>query len=120
MKARFLLLVSLIATATVLAQPTASQLVGHWRFSDEKRTYEYTFSDDGTFSTNVAEGDKLIFAGSGKWRLDGETLHYEYTTTSTNRVPDGATDRDKLVEVTKDAFVIEARDGSRRTYARAE
>ncbi|HEV3409657.1 MAG TPA: hypothetical protein VG095_05150, partial [Chthoniobacterales bacterium] len=83
-------------------------------------TYEYTFMEDGTFHGSVGRKGQVVWAFSGKWSLDGDTINYEFSKSSLERVPDGTTDRDKLVEITKDAYVIEARDGKRRTYSRVK
>ena len=86
--------------------------------ADEHQSAEYTFRGDGTFTGQLAQDSKVVWTYAGKWSLAGDTLNYEYTKSSVERIPVGTTDHDKLVEVTKEHYTIEARDGSKRKYSK--
>lgn len=110
----------LLTCAASLASPTKDQLIGHWRCTHKQLTSEHTFRADGTFTGSVAEDGKVAWTYAGKWSVVGNILNYEYTESSLERIPVGTIDRDKLIEVTKDYYVIEARDGSRRKCSRVK
>lgn len=117
---RTVILCTLIVLASfrVFADEREAQLVGHWRFANERFSYDYYFGDDGTFSGSVTRDGQLAWTFAGKYKLEGDTLNYEYTKSSLERLPEGTRDHDKLVEFDKDHYLIEAQDGMRRKYER--
>ena len=118
MKTSFIIV--LLTCAAAIASPTKDQLIGHWGYGDEKLGSEHTFRADGTFTGTVIKDGNVAWRYAGKWSLVGDILNYEYTESSLERIPVGTTDRDKLIEITKDYYIIEARDGSRRKYSRVK
>ena len=118
MKAFLSIIFLCFASQISIAEPTNKQLIGHWSYADEHLISEYTFREDGTFTGQVTQDTKVIWTFAGKWSLTGDTLNYEYTKSSLERIPVGTTDHDKLLEVTKDHYIIEARDSSKRKYSK--
>jgi hypothetical protein len=110
----------LLTCAAAMANPTKDPLIGHWRTGDQKLGDEHTFRVDGTFAGHVTEDGKVAWQYSGKWSLVGNILNFEYTKSSLERIPVGTTDREKLIEITKDYYVIEERDGNRDKYSRVK
>ena len=78
------------------------------------------FGADGEFSGRVVREGAPVFTYSGKWTLKDADLDYVYTKSSLASIPSGTHDHDRLVELTKDYYVIEALDGSRRKYSRVK
>ena len=115
-----LALIFLFIPILAISAPKQGQLVGHWRYTDANQTCDMTFAADGTFSGKISRDGAVAWKYAGKWSLADTNLNYEYTESSLERIPVGTTDRDTLVEITKDYYVIEARDGSRRKYARVK
>jgi hypothetical protein len=95
-------------------------LVGHWRYTDGINTAEYFFAANGTFSGSVSRADTVIWKYAGRWQRNANTIDYTYTRSSASWIPAGTKDRDTIVESASDHYVIEARDGSRRRYLRAD
>ena len=95
-----------------------STLVGEWDYQDNVQACHYSFHEDGTFSGDVRLKARVISKFAGKWTVRGDQLLYLYTKDVLGRIPPGATDSDRLLRVEKDAFVIQAADGSRRRYQR--
>ena len=93
-------------------------LAGEWLYKDPAQSCRYEFKKDGTFSGEVTQGGETLSRFTGKWAVQGKELHYEYTGDVLGRIPPGTRDRDKLLSTAKDHFVIEASDGSQRTYVR--
>ena len=100
--------------------PTARQdsLVGEWRYADNVQSCRYRFKRDGTFTGEVHLQRKLVSRFRGSWTVQDNFLLYRYLTDELGRIQAGTTDRDKLLSVEKEAFLIEAADGSRRRYIR--
>ncbi len=105
------------ACASTSSRPEA-KLVGHWRAVNQSQTAEYTFAADGTFTGSVKSGSTTISKFTGKWALANGAISYEYTFDALGGIPAGTKDQDRLIEVTPGYYVIEAKDGSRRRYAR--
>jgi len=101
------------------AQLKPAQLVGHWRTAGPHLGCDITYAADGTFSGRIELDGAVISTFAGKWSLNGDKLDYTYTKSSPQNAPLGK-DRDRLIEATKNYFVIEASDGSRRKYSRVK
>lgn len=95
-----------------------STLVGEWVYRDNVQACHYSFHEDGTFSGDVTFKARVVSKFAGNWAIRGDQLLYLYTKDVLGRIPPGSTDSDRLLRVGKDAFVIEAADGSRRRYQR--
>jgi hypothetical protein len=111
------LLFSLASCASVDTRKQ-TELVGRWRYVDDKQSCEYSFERDGSFTGQVRHRAKIVSQFTGRWTVRGETLRYTYLSDTFGRIPAGATDRDQLLEVTPDSFVIQAANGDRRRYRR--
>jgi hypothetical protein len=118
MKPLFAITFCLLASCAAVRPPTQSTLAGEWRYKDKIQSCHYVFNNDGSFHGEVIYHRKLISKFTGRWAVQGDTLRYNYLSDTLNRIPAGAIDRDKLLSVQKDAFTIEAADGSKRTYSR--
>ena len=92
------------------------KLVGKWKSSQRGQAAEYHFAKDGTFTGRVISDGALVSDFSGKWSLRGDTIVYEYTHDRLGAIAAGTIDRYKLISTAADHYVIEAADGSRRTY----
>ena len=108
----------LAASCATVIRPAASELVGKWQYADEMQTCRFIFRGNGTFGGNTTAGGVLLSQFRGRWTLQANNILYEYTNDAVGRIPTGTKDRDTLVAITKDYFVIEAADGSRRKYVR--
>jgi hypothetical protein len=93
-------------------------LVGRWRSTDRQHAAEYTFFENGTFKGSVTGGGALVSKFTGKWSLRAGAILYEYTGDEMKRIPVGTKDSDKLLRIGRDQYVIEAADGTIRTYQR--
>ena len=100
------------------SQSRARQLVGNWRYADERQSCRYSFNSDGSFTGEVRLRARLVSKFTGRWSITGRSLHYTYLSDTLGRIPAGATDRDELLEVKHDSFVIQAANGDRRRYLR--
>ncbi|HEY6111979.1 MAG TPA: hypothetical protein VIV62_05655 [Chthoniobacterales bacterium] len=120
MKTTLLFIFLFLTSFLAIADPTKSQFLGHWRHADENLSCDYTFAEDGTFTGNIAQHGTIVWMYAGKWSLAGDTLNYEFTKSSLEQIPVGTTDQDKIIEMTKDYYIIQARDGSRRKYSRVQ
>ena len=118
MKIAPLLISALLASIVVRADVTKAQLLGHWRYSDDKQSSEYVFHDDGTYSSNVGQHGKIVWELEGVWSLVDDTIYYTLTKSSLERIPVGTKDQDKIIEITRSYFVIETTRGGRRKYVR--
>lgn len=96
----------------------ASSLVGEWRYDDEIKGCHYIFNRNGTFAGDVVYHGKTVSKFTGHWLVENDTLLYNYVSDTLHKIPAGATDRDKLLSLQRDAFVIQAADGSKRKYLR--
>lgn len=96
----------------------ASQLVGRWRSSQGAQAAEYRFLADGRFDGRVTAGSVVVSDFTGRWSLREGTIIYEYTSDRLGAIAVGTLDRDKLLAMARDHYLIEAADGSRRTYVR--
>lgn len=108
----------LMASCAGLQSRAGSDLVGEWHYADKIQGCHYVFNRDGSFWGEVMYRRKLLSKFSGRWSVEGNILHYTYVSDVLHRIPAGSTDRDKLLNVQRDFFVIEARDGSKRKYLR--
>jgi hypothetical protein len=113
-------LVIFAASLVCADSPTRDGLVGHWRHVNEEKTGEIIFGRDGTYSGHVAHHGAVVWEFAGKWSIKGEVVTCEYTRSSCENIPAGTTDHDKLLELAKNYYLIEARDGMRRAYSRVE
>ena len=115
-----LLLLTLLLLASCASGPRTMNvtLAGEWLYKDPVQSCRYLFRNDGTFSGEVRQRGEALSQFTGKWQVRGEELLYEYTGDALGKIPVGTRDRDKLLETRQDQFVIEASDGSRRTYRR--
>lgn len=98
---------------------TAAQLVGHWRYTDteKKVSNDYTFKEDGTYTSNIMQEGSVVWETAGKWTLKGDLVNYELTSSSSEQFP-GGIDQDKVVEVTKDYYMVDSGNGEKRKYER--
>jgi hypothetical protein len=116
-----LIIAALSLPFSILADdPHSDQLLGHWRYTNvsANRVDDITFAADGTYTGRILQDGKLFWEFAGKWSLRGNTLSYEYTRSSLRRLPVGLKDRDRLLEVTKDYYVIQTLDDSKRRWLR--
>lgn len=119
MKIALALIASLmVAGCSNLAATRPSGLAGEWRYIDPIQSCRYVFEKDGTFSGEVTYRGVRVSQFKGKWAVEGDQLRCEYTADVLRRIPPGTRDTDKLLALTKDHFVIEVADGSKRRYAR--
>ena len=118
MKAALLLITCLLASCASLPPQGRDSLVGEWRYADNLQSCRYHFKRDGHFTGEVRLRGKLASKFTGTWDVQSDLLLYRYISDELGRIPAGATDRDKLMSVERDAFLIEAADGSRRRYSR--
>ena len=118
LKPVLVLIAFLIAACAELRSPSPGDLVGGWRYSDQILRCDYVFNRDGSFSGQVMDRGKLVSKFTGRWYIAGHTLNYTYLGDELERIPSGATDQDKLLRVGTSSFMIEAADGSTRTYRR--
>jgi len=95
-----------------------SKLVGRWRSTDRQHTAEYAFFDNGTFNGSVTGRGALISKFTGNWSLRAGAILYKYTGDEMKRIPVGTKDSDKLLRIGHDQYIIEAADGTIRTYQR--
>jgi hypothetical protein len=120
--ARLLLVVAvafLTSCATLPVRPE-EKLTGRWRYEHADRAAEYHFQDNGTFTGNVKIGGRVVADFTGRWSVAGGAIQYEYLRDKKGSIAPGTRDEDKLISVTRATFVIEAQDGSRRTYERVQ
>ena len=117
---RRILWVSLFALTSCasLDSRAKSTLVGDWVYQDNVQACHYSFHQDGTFTGEVRFKARVVSKFAGHWAIRGDRLLYLYTKDVLGRIPAGSTDSDRLLRVEKNAFVIEAADGSRRRYQR--
>lgn len=108
----------LVASCAAVEPPREKKLAGKWQTKNPRATAEYVFRDDGTFSGRVTADGRVVANFTGKWSLTEDAILYEYLTDTAGTIDPGTRDRDKLLSLERDHFVIEARDGSRRTYTR--
>lgn len=118
MKFALVLISFVIAACSSLPFAKQDSLVGEWRYADNVQSCRYHFKKDGTFSGEVHLRTKLVSKFRGTWAVQDNFLLYRYLADELGRIPAGTTDRDKLLGVEKQAFRIEAADGSRRRYLR--
>jgi hypothetical protein len=114
--------VLLLLTAPFLFadSPNRDRLIGHWRHVHEEKIGEIIFNHDGTYSGHVAHKGAVVWEFAGKWSVEGKILSYEYTRSSCENIPAGTRDQDKLLELAREYYLIEAADGTRRTYWRVD
>ena len=117
MKSLLPLMLFLLASCATPRDPGVT-LAGEWLYKNPSQSCRYLFKKDGTFSGEVTQGGEPVSRFRGKWEVQGDALLYEYTGDALGRIPPGTRDRDKLLKTANDEFVIEASDGSRRTYQR--
>lgn len=118
MKSLLALMLFLLASCASTPRDPGVMLAGEWIYKDPVQSCRYVFAKDGTFSGEVTQRGESLSRFRGKWAVQGDALLYEYTGDALGRIPPGTRDRDKLLKTAKDEFVIEANDGSRRTYRR--
>jgi hypothetical protein len=117
-KAVLMLLACAMFSCATSAPDARAELVGKWRSTSGGRTAEYKFAADGTFTGTVRAGGAMVANFTGRWSWRGGAIAYEYLGDTTGNIPAGTRDQDKLVTITPGEYVIEAADGSRRTYRR--
>lgn len=108
----------LLASCASFSSSPQNRLVGEWKYADKIQSCQYAFQPDGSFTGKVTYRGKLVSKFRGRWTVKADVLLYTYTSDALGRIPAGAIDQDKLLSVEKDAFLIEAADGSRRRYLR--
>ena len=118
MKSLLLLTLFLLASCASVPPDASVTLAGEWLYKDPAQSCRYVFRKDGTFSGEVTHRGESLSRFTGKWAVQDDALLYEYTGDALGKIPPGTRDRDKLLKTDKDEFVIEASDGSRRTYRR--
>ena len=120
MKKALILTFCLMASCAGVQTNNRNSLVGEWRYADKIQGCHYVFNRDGTFRGDVVFHGQLISKFTGHWSVRGDTLSYTYVSDAFDRIPAGATDQDKLLSVQREFFIIEAADGSQRTYLRIQ
>ena len=118
MKSLLLLALFLLGSCATAPKDPSIALAGEWLYKDPAQSCRYVFKKDGTFSGEVSQQGEALSRFTGKWTVQGDTLLYEYTGDELGRIEPGTRDRDKLLSTAPGEFVIEASDGSRRTYRR--
>jgi hypothetical protein len=108
----------LVACASVPPPDPRARLTGEWLYSDATQSCRYVFAKDGSFSGEVKARGTSLSRFTGKWAVERDTLLYEYTGDALGRIPPGTRDRDQLLKIAASEFVIQASDGSQRTYRR--
>ena len=95
-----------------------SQLVGHWRYTNDFQSCDCVFLEDGTFTGNITRGKKVISEFTGRWSLENDVLTYIYTNDVFNLIQPGYKDCDRLVEISEDYYVIKPIGDNERKYVR--
>jgi hypothetical protein len=108
----------ILASCATVGEREESKLIGRWRSTDRQHTAEYAFFDNGSFKGSVTGGGALVSKFTGNWSLRAGAILYEYTGDEMKRIPVGTKDSDKLLRIGRDQYVIEAADGTIRTYQR--
>ena len=108
----------LLVSCAIAPRDPSLVLAGEWLYDDTAQSCRYVFNKDGTFSGEVKQLGQSLSRFRGKWMVQGDALLYEYTGDELGRIEAGTRDRDKLVKTGPREFVIEAKDGSQRTYRR--
>jgi hypothetical protein len=110
----------ILASCATVGEREEGKLVGRWRSTDRQHTAEYEFFDNGTFNGSVTAGSALVSKFTGNWSLRAGAILYEYTGDQMKRIPVGTKDSDKLLRIGRDQYIIEAADGTVRTYQRTK
>ena len=118
MKSLLVLTLLLLTSCALLSPEPGVTLAGEWLYKDSVQSCRYVFKKDGTFTGEVTQLGQSLSRFTGKWTLQGDALLYQYTGDELGRIAPGTQDRDKLLTTERDHFVIEASDGSQRTYRR--
>ena len=118
MKSILLLALFLLASCAIAPRDPGLALAGEWLYEDPAQSCRYVFNKDGTFSGEVTQRGEALSRFRGRWTVQGDSLLYQYTGDELGRIEAGTRDRDKLLKTEPREFVIEASDGSRRTYRR--
>jgi hypothetical protein len=118
MKIALVLISFLVASCSSLPTGKQDSVVGEWRYADNVQSCRYHFKKDATFTGEVHLQKRLVSKFRGTWAMQDDFLLYRYLGDELGRIPAGTTDRDKLLSIEKEAFQIEAADGSRRRYIR--
>ena len=100
--------------------PEEKKLVGEWRHEGDpgQPVAHCTFRENGTYTAELRQGNKLMRRFEGLWHLDGEMIVYTYLTDSLEQISEGTVEKDQLIRVTDDYYTIEAGDHLHRTYFR--
>ena len=115
-----LLLFLSIVSCSNLQRRTGAGLIGHWRYTDELQSCDYSFKANGSFTGEVKLKSKTVSKFTGRWRIKDNALLYTYLNDAFGRIPAGATDRDQLLEIKGDSFLIQAANGDQRRYRRVK
>jgi hypothetical protein len=91
-------------------------LVGKWFVETGPRRTELSQNDDGTFSSKTTIDGKEAWTTSGEWWVKDGRLNGIYRKASIPDFPIGEVDSSRLVEVAKDYYVIENRNGVVKKY----
>jgi hypothetical protein len=118
MKSLLALTLFLLVSCAAVPRDRVVMLAGEWLTQQGAQSCRYVFNKDGTFRGEVKQGGEALSRFRGKWTVQGDALLYEYTGDALGRIPAGTRDRDKLLKTSREEFVIEASDGSQRTYRR--
>jgi hypothetical protein len=101
-------------------QAHSPRLVGRWRTLGSGFASEYRFAADGAFTAEVAFAREPLHRIAGKWWVTGDQLHYDIISSDIRGYSSGTKDQDKLLQLTKDHYVIEGRNGSQHRYVRVK
>lgn len=93
-------------------------LVGKWFVQTGTRRTELSNNEDGTFSSRTTIDGKEAWTTSGEWSVKDGQLNGIYRKASIPDFPIGEIDSSKLIEVTKDDYIIENRNGVTKKYQR--
>jgi hypothetical protein len=115
-----LLILSLFLLVSCATRPPDLNvaLAGEWLYENPAQSCRYDFKKDGTFSGEVKQNGETLSRFTGRWGVREGELLYEYTSDALGKIPPGTLDRDKLLKTGAREFVIQASDGSQRTYRR--
>jgi uncharacterized protein (TIGR03066 family) len=118
-----LLIICAAAPALVQAEPDQKQqLVGAWKFEDEKekREVRYDFREDGNFSVVLRQGGEVLRRIEGTWDVVDGNLSTTYEFDSLRQVVPGHRESDKLLRLDSSLFTVASANGDHRTYWRVK
>jgi hypothetical protein len=95
-------------------------LVGKWFVETGSRRTELSNNEDGTFSSRTTIDGKELWTTSGEWWVKEGQLSGIYRKASILDIPIGEVDSSRLIEVARDYYVIDNRNGVTKKYQRVK